>query len=175
MSDPHGQLLEIFDRTAPRLHALLFRITLDEHVAEDLLQDLFVKLSQSDAFRRADDADAYVVRSAANLAFDWRRRHRAAAVSLDAAGEPPVADAAVADALANREQYSTLLDALATMPEASREILAMRFFDQQGYAAIGAHLNKSAHQARALCHKAIKRLRAIVSPPLASEQSEARP
>jgi DNA-directed RNA polymerase specialized sigma24 family protein len=46
---------------------------LREEVAEDLMQELFLKLSGPSAFQKADDPPAYAFRSAIHIAFDWRK------------------------------------------------------------------------------------------------------
>ena len=76
MKDRTDDLLRLLDAEGPRLHALLIRVTLREDVAEDLMQELFLKLNRSKAFDRAVDPVAYAGRTAVNLAFDWRHRQK---------------------------------------------------------------------------------------------------
>src|SRR4051794_7288180 len=74
-------LIAILDAHGPALHALLLRLTLRQDVADDLLQELFVKLAGSRSFRAAIDPVAYVKRAAVNLALDWRRARQRRDVS----------------------------------------------------------------------------------------------
>ena len=74
MRDRHKELLELLDRSGAKLHALLARITLREEVAEELMQDLFIKLSKISESYEIANWDAYARRAAIHLAFDWRRR-----------------------------------------------------------------------------------------------------
>jgi hypothetical protein len=53
-------LLSILDRHGAELHALFCRLTLRADAAEDLLQDLFLKLRSSAGFARADNRKGYV-------------------------------------------------------------------------------------------------------------------
>jgi len=71
LSECLENLLAMLDRSGPHLHVLLTRLTLREDVAEELMQELFLKLSRSDGFRRAHDPVAYACRAATHLAFDW--------------------------------------------------------------------------------------------------------
>ena len=61
----------------------MLRLTLRRDVAEDLMQELFLKLSNSNGLDRANQPAAYAYRSAINLAFDWRRKNKRAPLPLD--------------------------------------------------------------------------------------------
>ena len=84
MSDRQTELLELLDRSGAGLYALLTRLTLREDVAEELMQDLFLKLNGAKNQGGIDCWYAYARRTAINLAFDWRRRQATRrACSLD--------------------------------------------------------------------------------------------
>ena len=86
-------LLSILDRHGAELHALFCRLTLRADAAEDLLQDLFLKLRSSAGFARADNRKGYVFRAAVNLALDWRRTRRpveSLAIEPAASADSPV-------------------------------------------------------------------------------------
>jgi RNA polymerase sigma factor (sigma-70 family) len=140
------------------LHALLLRLTLRPDVADDLLQELFVRLVGSHGFLAAADPAAYVKRTAINLALDWRRsRKRAPAAEQEpdiAASDPPPLDV-----LIDREEVERILDASAELSELSRQALVMRYVQQESFDVIGAALGRTPHQARGLCHAAVAELR----------------
>jgi DNA-directed RNA polymerase specialized sigma24 family protein len=69
-----GELVSLLQIHGQELYTLLLRLTLCADAADDLLQDLFVKLTDSDALLNAAQPYAYLRRAAINLAFDWRRR-----------------------------------------------------------------------------------------------------
>lgn len=73
MSDRRTQLLELLDQSGASLLALLTRLTLRQDVAEELMQDLFLRLSSAKDQGGIDCWYAYARRTAINLAFDWRR------------------------------------------------------------------------------------------------------
>jgi RNA polymerase sigma factor (sigma-70 family) len=154
-------VLALLEAHGERLYALLVRLTLRGDVAEDLLQDLFCKLVQSPRFAQADDPVAYASRMAMNLAFDHRRRQRRRPATLDA--DPPAAGngAPIADLL-RREEFQRVLDAMGKLPSGGRDILVLRYLEQQEFETIGRAIGKTAHQTRALCSKAMIRLRRLV-------------
>ena len=69
-------LLKLLDEYGVRLHVLLAKIVMREDVADELLQELFLKLGRADGFAKSLRPEQYLFRSAINVAFDWRRRSR---------------------------------------------------------------------------------------------------
>jgi len=67
-------VLTLLNTHGKRLYALIYRLTLNHDVADDLMQDLFINLSQRSGFADASDPLGYALRSATHLAFDWRRK-----------------------------------------------------------------------------------------------------
>ena len=123
------------------------------------MQDLFCKLATSRSFAAATDRLAYAIRMATNLAFDDRRsRRRILPEAVIADHQPAATESPLVD-LVRREELERLLNALGRLPEDSRAILVLRYLEQEDYAAIGRQLGKTPRQARALCHKAVTRLR----------------
>jgi hypothetical protein len=55
LSDPSKKLWSILESGRRQLYALLMRLPLRENVADDLLQELVVRLSQSNGFQQAED------------------------------------------------------------------------------------------------------------------------
>lgn len=103
MSDRQTELLELLDRSGAGLYALLTRLTLREDVAEELMQDLFLKLNGAENQGGIDCWCAYARRTAINLAFDWRRRQATRrACSLDGFPER-ASDAGALDASARTQ------------------------------------------------------------------------
>jgi RNA polymerase sigma-70 factor (ECF subfamily) len=159
-SDPDG-LLSILEMHGPELHRLFTRLTLRAGVAEDLLQDLFLKLRGTEGFAHAHNRKAYLFRTAVNLAFDWRRRQRPTEPLPD---EPAAPAESPLDRLIDAEELEQVLDALQHLSELSRQVVVLRYLQHQEFAEIAEQLDKSEHQLRGLCSKALAQLRAILRP-----------
>ncbi len=156
-------LLDILEQHGRDLHRLLFRLTLRADVAEDLLQDLFVKLQRSPGFFESKLPAAYARRAAMHLAFDWRRQEQRRKKYREFLGEEmAVADHHPADAVANQEQAQCILRLLDQLPPLYRDCVLLRYLHEQEYASIAAQVGKTEHQVRAICSKAIKRLRDLL-------------
>jgi RNA polymerase sigma-70 factor (ECF subfamily) len=166
------RLLTVLDVDARRLHLLLVRLTLRADVAEDLMQELFLKLHDSRGFRQADNPCAYARRAAIHLAFDWRRRQRRRADTAPLGVDPKADGASPLDRLVAREQLAQTLAALDRLPKLARECLVLRYLENEPYETIAEQVGKTPHQARALCHKAIVRLRKLLNVDADSDSSK---
>jgi len=152
-------LLSILEMHGAELHALFTRLVPRAGVAEDLLQELFLKLRNAEGFGRADNRKAYVFRTAIHLAFDWREKQRLAEplrIEPAAPVESPL------DRLIIAEQLEQVLDAMENLSELGRRVIVLRYLQHQEYAEIGQQVGKTEHQVRGLCHKAIGQLQALL-------------
>jgi RNA polymerase sigma factor (sigma-70 family) len=163
LSRRQTELLELLEVSGAKLHALLARLTLREDVAEELMQDLFLKLHGARDQGGIECWYAYARRTAINLAFDWRRRQAIRrARSLDAAAEHASDDVTPVSRLIESEELEQVLTAIDQLNGASRELLIMRYIEQDSYEEIAGQLGKTVHQARALCFKAMSTLRDLL-------------
>lgn len=165
-ADP-DHLLDLLARRGKELHALLYRLTLRADVAEDLLQDLFLRLRATPGFISGRDRLAYAFRTAINLAFDRRRARRPVEPLRH---DPAAGVVSPLDCLVQAEELEAVLDAMQHLSEQSREVVVMRFLQQRSYADVARQLGKTEHQVRGLCAKGLTQLRAALRP-TAHEQS----
>jgi RNA polymerase sigma factor (sigma-70 family) len=156
------KFLELLDKSGASLHRLLTRLTLNEQTAEDLMQELFLKLNSSGHIENITDLDAYAHRAAVNLAFDWRRRNRQTIVNIEQVAEPTSREASPLDSTIRHEELEEILSAVGQLDGASRDAFVMRHIEQQSYDYIANVLGQTEHQARALCHKGLQRLRQLL-------------
>ncbi len=119
---------------------------------EDLLQDLYLKVSTLDANRDVRDHRAYLYRLASNLMMDrwrsgrrsavrdgaWRQLAHTSGVSEDI-DDAPSAEAVVA----GRERLAALLAALERLPDKTQRIFRMHKFDGLSYAEVATTLDIS--------------------------------
>jgi RNA polymerase sigma-70 factor (ECF subfamily) len=133
-----------------------------EEVADDLLQELVVRLSQSDGFQRADDCFAYALRAAIHLAFDWRRHGKSRRKTEALAEEPLVPAPNLLGRLVDREELEQILAALERLSPLSRNYLVLHYMEQLSYIEVADQLDITPHQARAACHKGIRRIQRLI-------------
>jgi RNA polymerase sigma factor (sigma-70 family) len=150
----------MLEQHGPAAHALLLRVTLRADVAEELMQELFLKLGSRGSLAGVRDVGAYVRRTAIHLAMDWRRRgRRREAVSLDREIPDARADAPLR-VIDDADDVERILDAAASeLSELERDAFILRYVQQESFEQIGIVIGKTAHQARGLCHAAVVRIR----------------
>jgi RNA polymerase sigma-70 factor (ECF subfamily) len=165
----------LIDAYAARLFGYLQRVTGSRTDAEDLLQDVFVRLVRAiGRYEHRDNFEAFLFRIAANLCHDHRRRRRRdqSTASLDAAGDeeekasgsrilsgrpaPPEQD------LEQAETARRLQVALAALPAAEREVVLLRHFTDLSFKEIAAALGTPLGTALARAHRGLIRLRDMV-------------
>ncbi|HMQ93899.1 MAG TPA: sigma-70 family RNA polymerase sigma factor [Amaricoccus sp.] len=132
---------ELYVRERGRLGRIGTAITADAREAEDVVQDVFVRLLAGAVEPRGE---GLLVRMARNLAIDRlrRRRHREAArpaVAAASATETPDPEAA----LAAREELRGLVKMLTSMPERRRRTFLMSRLDGMPQAEIARDLGVS--------------------------------
>ncbi len=162
MQDRQKELLELLDKSGANLYALLTRLTLREDIAEELMQELFLKLSNSSRFDKARNRQAYARKAAINLAFDWRRSLKRNPLRLDQICEPASNDSSPLGKLVQTEELEEILNAIGQLNRSSREAFVMRYIQQEPYDYIAEQSGKTAHHVRALCSRALNRLRNVL-------------
>ncbi len=137
-------------------------------VAEDLTAETFLKLVRS--ARRYDaalgSARAWILAIARNVLRDWARRGRLRQyVTLgnlhDLQWDAPSPE----ERLLREEEVGALLDAVATLASADRELIGLRYGSGLDGAAIAEILRVSEGSVRTRLWRALGRLRAVLQPP----------
>jgi RNA polymerase sigma factor (sigma-70 family) len=152
-------VVQLLDQHGRSLHRLLARLTRCEQATADLMQDLFVKLSQADGAAHARNLYAYAWRSAVNLAFEWRRRRRANVGPLDEDAHVDESCSPPLGRMILEEQLERVLAATARLDEPGRSVIIMRYIEQQSYEQIALRLGKDPNYLRSLCSKSLAQLR----------------
>ena len=163
MSRQHRKLLRMLKEIGPELYSVLARVTLCEHAAEDLLQELFMKMSKQTEFDKFKNPEAYLRRAVINLAFDWRRRknnEKRPAADADNQESPikgPV------QKLIDEEQKQMVLDAVGTLKWQYQQVIVMRYLEQRTYEEIAELIGKDVHYSRTVCRRGRIQLQHILS------------
>lgn len=165
-------LLHLLRTSGPELHALFLRLTLRADRAEELMQELFLKLHRTGALARAENPRAYAYRAAIHLALDLRRReksqprvHGDVPENIAAPGTPPL------QALIVNEQAQQVLAVMAELSGPAREAAVLHYIQQRSYEETAAMMEKTPHQVRALCQDALRQLRGAMQTLAAREVS----
>ncbi len=169
----------IIDLYAHRLYGYLYRLTGARDDAEDLLQEVFLRVVRTIGTYQHDGRfEGWLFRIATNLARDRVRRVERAprSVSLEAAGDAAGLGERVnrqhvarltapddGDALVRREDVDAMQAALARLPVAEREVVMLRHFSQLSFAEIAEAMGTPLGTALARCHRGLRKLRELMT------------
>lgn len=145
----------LYDRYVRRIHAFVYRRTGDGTLAQDVTSATFEKALQSlPRYRwRGVSFGAWLYRIARNEIVQAYRRDRTPTTLLDW----QVLDAPAAPGL--NGHADALHTAFAVLPDADREVLTLRFFEDLDSAEVAEVLGVSVSAVYVRVHRALKRLR----------------
>lgn len=157
----------LIDAFSKRLFGYFYRLTASRPEAEDLLQELFVRLVHAiRSYEHEGRFDAFLFRIATNLYRDrlrvQRRSGRPASLDELEAGERPAwpATAAAPQAHLERREQARLLDAaVQALPEHEREVVVLRHFSDMSFKDIAELLQAPLGTVLARAHRGLQRIR----------------
>ena len=153
------RLAELYRRHAPGAARLAYLLTGDRALAEDILQEAFVRvLGRFHDLRSADSFDWYLRRTVVNLANSHFRNLRVERAYLEREGHQH-APASSPDVDARGDLWRKLLQ----LPERQRAALALRFYEDLTEAQTAEVLGCPVGTVKALVSRGIQRLRGELS------------
>lgn len=160
----------LVERETRTVYRACLRILGRPHDAEDVTQESFVAAYRSiRTFRGEGSIRGWLLRIATRQAFR-RLSQRRVTVDLDAVPEPRLADAAgePTRVLLDRERRDAVQDAVATLPEPYREVVALRFFGELSLAEVAEATGRPINTVKTHLRRGLERLR----PALGSEEPD---
>jgi len=167
---------ELVDRYSTRLYGYFYRLTGSQHDAEDLLQELFVRLVRMiNKYQHQGRFDSWLFRIATNLVRDRVRRVKSAkAMGLMTqnradsdkdghfAHQPDSSAETPAEALSRAEQIDLMQQAIERLPDSEREVILMRHFSEMSFREIAETMEIPLGTALARAHRGLGRLREMM-------------
>lgn len=177
-------LQAFYDAYFDRLYGYVRRLVREEHLAEDLTQEIFLHLYQN--FASYDPTRAlrpWVFTIATNKVRDhWRSRKHQMALresTLDPEERGPTADASAPRPEARLEASETseaIARAVEALPDSMRGTLIMRYYEGLSFEEIGAIIDRNQAAVRKRYSRALEELRKLLSEtlgPAADAEAEA--
>lgn len=126
----------LVDRYQSKVFTTIYLIVKDQYVAEDLLQDVFVKVVQtihSDRYSEEGKFQPWLMRIAHNLAIDHFRKSKRYPTILMEDGSNlfnslMFAEASIEDHRVKEETLEMVKKLIEELPEAQKEVLVMRHY-----------------------------------------------
>jgi RNA polymerase sigma-70 factor (ECF subfamily) len=158
-----AKLGTLFERYHVALFDFLRRTTGDRAVAEDLVQEIFVRILKYRRTYRAEDScfETWAFRIARNARADYfRKRSDPAPLSGDAF-DVPAPDPSPARQLESRRESQALARAMMRLTDDKRELLVLARYHGMSHERIGQLLNVETGTIKVRVHRALKELRDI--------------
>ena len=150
----------LYREHAGRVYALCLRLSGDRAAAEELTQDVFVRVWQKLRTFRGDSAfSTWVYRLATNVALMAQRSRTRREHRVNPVEDPAIYDRGVAPTAGERID---LEQALARLPNGAREVFVLHDIDGYGHAEIGRLLGIAEGTSKAQLFRARRLLRGML-------------
>ncbi len=158
VSDQKDDLAELYDAHALRALRFAYVLTGARDVAEDLLQEAFIRMfKRLDTLRERDAFPGYLRTTILNLARAQIRRQRIERLALR---RQALLAAAPHSGQPNIEERERLWQALQHLPHRQRAALVLRYYEDLSERETAGALGTSVAGAKALVSRGMKALRA---------------
>jgi RNA polymerase sigma-70 factor (ECF subfamily) len=156
-----GKLGLLFERHHRVLYRFFLRLSGSPAVAEDLVQEVFVRLLKYRRTFRGGDFTPWMFRLARNAAADHFGRLRPTDPLPEDGREPASPAPLASDMLVRGQEEARLRVALARLPHDKRELLLLARYELLPYNEIARLLDTTVGAVKVRVHRALKDLREV--------------
>jgi len=158
-----GGIEELYRRHAPSMVRLAFLLTRDGSLAEDVVQDAFVKVTGRLGHLRSMGAfDSYLRRAVVNRCLSHHRHAKVERDYVARAGPEHFRGGVPSVHGPDLETRDEVLAALATLPDRQRAVVVLRFYEDLSEQQCAEALGCSITAARSQLFRAMATLRGIL-------------
>lgn len=165
-----GAWAEIYRRHAPQVYAYIYFRLRDQHTAEDLAADVFVKAIAGIGgyVWRGTPLLAWLYRIAHNVTADFRKSaaRRAQHTVIGEPGEVVDSD----DALDSFERTTDMMRAIEALTEDQQQVIVLRFYQGMSTAQVAVVVGKPESAVKALQARGLRSLRRMLTADGAEEE-----
>jgi RNA polymerase sigma-70 factor (ECF subfamily) len=178
-----GAFRELYALVAPRLLGYLLKMARERALADDLLQQTFLKVHRARAaYVRGADPVPWMYSIAHRTFIDQTRKHKRAVVRVGEADELPEVAAALTgesedrrdDGRADPEMVAAALDALAELPAQQREAVVLTKLDGKSVAEAAEIAGTTIGAMKVRAHRGYEALRKLLGKPVEPVKKAAR-
>ena len=164
---------ELYERHGPALLSFLARLSDDRALAEDLLQETFLRVFRARAtYEGEGQFRAWLFTIARRLVIDWRRSRKLAWSDDPAALETTAGPTRADDRTAVRDLIVRLERALRRLPEGQREVVLLSRHAGLDAGQVAQVTGSTPGAVRVTLHRALQRLHELLDEPEAQPDSK---
>lgn len=166
---------ELVERYKDRIYAMAYRFTRSHPEAQDLAQEIFLKLHRHlHTFQGQSTLSTWIYRVALNRSLDWQRKHKRHQGQLQEHHRcqedetdpierlPSTADGPETEYL-RQEEHRELHEALQSLPEKYRVVIHLFHFEQLSYPEIGEILKLPARTVETRLYRGRQKLKQLLT------------
>ncbi len=159
----HGRADEfrsVYDSVYPVLIRIVYRVTNDMEIAEELCQEAFIKFyERMDVFPDHDQAKYWLIRVSKNLALNFQKRKGRERRAYERVfREPKKLEDSGETAVLKKESHEAVKAALETLPGKMKEVLVLKEYGDLNYKEIATVLGISEGNVKVRVFRARERL-----------------
>lgn len=153
----YGQLYLHF---LPRIYRFVFHLVWDEHLAEDITQEAFLKAWRSlDRFSaKKGTFQAYLYMIARNTVIDHQRKRKPFNFGMDFV-EMFSSNEDLEENYSRSEEARELKAVLDDLPQLSKQLIILRYFEELSFSAIAQIVKKKEGAVRVRVHRILETLK----------------
>ena len=143
------------------MYRLALRITLNSQEAEDVVQDVIIKLwKMREQLEGVDNLEAYTLRMVRNLALDRQRMKVNQTENID--GMDFLSSSSVEASIETEERISNIRQAMERLPEKQRIAMQLRDFESRSYKEIADIMEITEDQVKVNIFRARQAIRQLI-------------
>ena len=157
-------LSELYTLYFPRVYRYILARTGNTYDAEDLAEEVFMRVLEAIGRFQWREApfSAWLFRIAHNAVISQRRKENARGRSAPLTDGLAVDSAGPDELVENRLALNQIMDAAQRLPDAQRQVIALRFAAELSVAETARAMGKGEGNVKVIQHKAISKLREIL-------------
>ena len=157
-------LSELYTLYFPRVYRYILARTGNTYDAEDLAEEVFMRVLEAIGRFQWREApfSAWLFRIAHNAVISQRRKENARGRSAPLTDGLAVDSAGPDELVENRLALNEIMDAAQRLPDAQRQVIALRFAAELSVAETARAMGKGEGNVKVIQHKAINKLREIL-------------
>ncbi|MFP4011666.1 MAG: RNA polymerase sigma factor [Spirochaetaceae bacterium] len=162
--DQRAEFKAVYDAVYPLIVRIVYGITRELHVAEELCQDAFIRYYQRmDTIPTREQAKYWLIRVSKNLALNHEKQRGREQTAYQRAYRQPARRPESGESTVLREEtYHAVQNALTELPENLRAVLVMREYGNLSYREIAESLQISESNVKVRMHRARERLAKVL-------------